>query len=480
MATPVRAAIYVRISDDALGQGLGVERQEADCRALCAERGFEVAGVYCDNDVSASTGTRRPAYERLLADVAASRVEAVVVWDLDRLHRRPAELERFIELADERGLGLASVGGDVDLATVQGRMMARIKGAVARAETEQLSRRVLRKHRELAERGSWSGGRRPFGYALAVDPADRRPRPRHVLVVNEAEAAEIRAAIDRVLNGASLRSIAADWDAREVRTPQGKRWRPELIRHLLMSPRLAGFRSHHGALYEAAWPPIIDRDTHETLRALLGGSRRTERTPTGRLPRRYLLLGFVHCGVCGHRLYATSDAGKRGYACEKDQGGCGAITRRAEPLEVFVVELLMAVLSSPKLAGGLRAVDQASEQAQRRVLLDAIRVDEHQLEELVLDRADGVLTRAQFELAKSRVETRLDQARRELARLMPTVAPVELPTGDLAEVRAAWDRLDVDRQRDVLGVVLESVLVHRAVRGRTTFDPTKVEPIWRV
>jgi DNA invertase Pin-like site-specific DNA recombinase len=67
----VRAGIYVRISQDREGAGLGVARQEEDCRALCERKGWQVAGVYADNDVLAYTGKPRPAWNRFLADIAA-------------------------------------------------------------------------------------------------------------------------------------------------------------------------------------------------------------------------------------------------------------------------------------------------------------------------------------------------------------------------------------------------------------------------
>ena len=50
---PVRAVVYVRISDDPEGTERGVDRQEADCRAYAAAHGWEVAGVFRENDTSA-------------------------------------------------------------------------------------------------------------------------------------------------------------------------------------------------------------------------------------------------------------------------------------------------------------------------------------------------------------------------------------------------------------------------------------------
>lgn len=73
----VAAAIYVRISRDSEGTGLGVRRQRGDCEALVARLGWTVARVYEDNDVSATKGGTaasgaakpRASFERLQRDV---------------------------------------------------------------------------------------------------------------------------------------------------------------------------------------------------------------------------------------------------------------------------------------------------------------------------------------------------------------------------------------------------------------------------
>lgn len=138
----METAVYLRQSVDKYGDELAISRQREDYLKLCERRGW-IPREYVNNDESATTGCR-PAYERMLGDIQAGQIAAVVVWDLDRLHRRPIELEHFIDLADEMHLALASVGGDADLSTDNGRLFARIKGAVARAEIERKSVRPTR------------------------------------------------------------------------------------------------------------------------------------------------------------------------------------------------------------------------------------------------------------------------------------------------------------------------------------------------
>ena len=112
------AAIYARISSDREGLQLGVQRQIEDCEALADRRGWHVAQVYTDDDISAYKARPRPAYQRLLADLRSGVRDAVIVWNLDRLHRQPKELEEFFEICDRAKVTeLASVAGDVNLSS---------------------------------------------------------------------------------------------------------------------------------------------------------------------------------------------------------------------------------------------------------------------------------------------------------------------------------------------------------------------------
>ena len=145
----IRAGIYARISEDRDETQLGVKRQLEDTEALAEQRGWEVVEHYIDNDLSAWKGGRRPEYRRMLADIEAGHVDAVIVYHADRLHRQPRELEEFINLAEHRKIALASVTGDMDLATADGRMKARILGAVAANESDRKSDRIKRKMLQL-------------------------------------------------------------------------------------------------------------------------------------------------------------------------------------------------------------------------------------------------------------------------------------------------------------------------------------------
>ncbi len=163
------AAIYSRISHDPEGRQAGVERQEQDCRLLAHERGWEVLEPpYRENDTSASTRsrTKRPVFERLLADAAAGRFSILLAYSTSRLTRRPLEYERLIALTTATSLQIHTVvSGSVRLDTADGRALARVLAAIDAAEAERLSERVKRAKLGRAEQGLWHGGPHPpYGY----------------------------------------------------------------------------------------------------------------------------------------------------------------------------------------------------------------------------------------------------------------------------------------------------------------------------
>src|SRR5262245_1814242 len=100
----MRAAIYTRISLDKTGKRAGVERQRADCEALCKKRGWSVVDQFEDNDRSAYSGRQRREYERLLQVVAAGDVDVVVAWHHDRIWRDVMEQQAFLAIGRSTGL----------------------------------------------------------------------------------------------------------------------------------------------------------------------------------------------------------------------------------------------------------------------------------------------------------------------------------------------------------------------------------------
>lgn len=458
----MQAAVYGRISQDSAGKGLGVARQRGDCVALAQRKGWRVAGVYVDNDVSAFSGKRRPQYERMVADLKTGAVDAVIAWHPDRLHRTPRELEDFIALVEASGAAVATcTAGDYDLSHADGRAMARIACAIARKESEDKSRRLRRKHLELAEAGMVAGGgSRPFGF--------ENDRITH----RSAEADLLRLAAGRVLAGESLYAIVQEWKRDQVPTVTGAPWSTTALKTCLTSPRVAGKRQHKGVPYDAVWEPILDQDTWRQVTAVLTDPAR-RRNP---VVRRYLLTGMLYCALCGTRLVAAPRSNRqRGYGCLKTHGGCGGVHCLADPVEQLVTDAVLTALDGPALAQLIAARDDGGKAA----AIQAVAAAEARLAELTDLFADGEITRGEWLRARERVEDRLEGSRKTLAhRDAPDILSnlLDAPGG----LRDAWDGLTLDRRRAVIKTVLEGVTLDRASGVRNRFNPDRIDLRWRV
>lgn len=472
-----RVAIYCRISDDREGAGLGVARQEADCRALAERLGWSVVEVYTDNDISAYSGKTRPDYERLLTDVEAGAVDALIAWHADRLHRSPKELERFIDLAEKTGLRVQTVqAGSVDLSTPSGRMVARMLGAAARYESEHKAARIRAKVDELAAAGSiYGGGPRPFGYTrIYSGEGTRRKIERDE--INPAEAAIVKECARRVLAGDPLRSVLRWLHAEGITTSTGRPWSQQALRIMLMSGRIAGLREHRRQVVgKAVWDPIITTEEHEQLRAMLAANRRAP----GSKVRLHYLSGFVYCSDCGEKnvkMRVCPQAGKLKYKCMTDNGGCNGRVIGLADLEGLIGSLMVETLADPRTLRELAAREADTSDASA-ALLERIESDERRLAMLQASLDDGDEDELPEVIASVRtIRRRITEARAELARLASLPAPARVSS--LSDLAGRWDQLDLDQRQQLLGLFVERILIHPAKRGLGKFDPARVEVKW--
>jgi site-specific DNA recombinase len=462
-----RVAIYTRISQDREGAGLGVERQEADCRALAEQLGWTIVAVHADNDLSAYSGKPRPGYEALLADLRAGTADAVICWHTDRLHRRPVELEDYIAVCEPRGVPTMTVkAGPIDLATPAGRMVARQLGAVGRYEVEHMVERQQRARLQAATSGKWSGGRRPYGYG-----ADG-------ITVHQAEAETLQWAAGQVLAGRSLNAIVADLNARGAHTSTGRAWRPTELRRVLCRPRNAGLMVHRGQVVgPAGWPSILDEDTWRGVRAVLDDpGRRTNTT----VARRWLLSGLAVCGVCGEPVRSFSASSQRRktkpvYTCRTGKH----VIRTAEEVDRFVEAVILERLSRPD-ARELLAPDQQADTAALHARDTALR---ERLDELGRLYGDGAIDALQLQAATASIRSQRERITAELA--AASRGSVLAGVVDAPDPARVWQGLDLSRRRAIIDT-LATVTILPARKGRrpgwqpgqTYFDAgtVKIEP----
>jgi DNA invertase Pin-like site-specific DNA recombinase len=409
----MRAGIYVRISDDREGRAVGVARQEEDCRALAAARGWQVVEVYSDNDTSATSGKVRRAYRQMLTDLENGRLDAIVAYSSSRFYRRVRDLDELATLLEARHVEVATcTSGRIDLSTADGRMTARLLAVIDQGEAERIGERSRRAKADIKASGGWlGGGATAYGYERVMD--ERGKVVEHRIVA--AEAAVLREIAQRALGGESLSKLAAELNRRGIKPRRGDRWQPSRLRAMLTSPFHAG---RHADGTVGTWPAIFNEDEATLLRARFPNNG--QGAGRGKGPRttvRYPLSGLVVCSACGRKLLGAGGA----YKCQVRNGGCGSVGIRTWLLDRYVDERLWA--RNETWEGEMRRNVQPA--ADTEALVTAIQAAEQRTAELHEAYAAGELTLEDFKAMREAVARRQDEAEARLRELAP-VAPVAL------------------------------------------------------
>jgi site-specific DNA recombinase len=465
---PLKVGIYLRISVEReadIGGKSATERQREDCERFAVSRGWEVAEVFEDADLSAfNKNIKRPAFGRMLESLKAGDIGAVLVWKLDRLSRQQRDLGLVLDACEVHKAFIASVTEPIDTRESYGQFVAELLVSQARMESANTSIRSRRKAQELRERGAPPiNSRRAFGYTKDFS-----------WVVPE-EAALLGEARDRLFAGESLRGIAIDWDKRGVLSSEGNPFRAQVLKRLLLSATLSGQRENDGQLWPGQWPAIFTPDDTKRLRGLFEAKRTS---PIG-TTRKSLLAGLLRCGRCGQRLTSSRrNDGSRQYICKRvpGQSNCARCAIGADGLDDIVPELLFAAVDDEALRTSL-----ASRGTGDSGLAELVLADEEALEELARDYyVERAISKNEFTAARRTLEARLESNRGKLARERSAGSARSL-AGQGGSLRAAWPSASLHWRQAVIATVLDHVRIDPpTLKGRrSTFDIARVVPIWR-
>lgn len=476
-ATPTRSptarpAGYRRISEDDLRDERGVNRQLWLVDELAARQGATDLRWFTDNDTSGGDFTDRAAYDELVLAIAAGEIHTVFATEISRISREELEQAEFKLICEVYGVRVVTcegddlrydlAGGDQATATAA---MSTIRQVFAVMERAKVRKRVKDMHRERAVQGHPHTGRRSYGW----EQDGMTPRP--------DEQAHIREAVDRVLHGgAGHTTIAREWNLAGVPTVTGKPWSHQTVKSMLMSPRLAGLRTHLDQVYPGLWEPVITVDEHEALVAKL-----TSHTPLGS-PRDYMLYGgLVACGLCDSSLTsrARSD-GVRSYVCTSGppKHGCGKIKVVAEGLEDAVVALFFARLDSLAFA---RVNAQFHDPSQDKLeITRQIEAEDAKLDRLLDLYMGGDIAKPKYLARKAEIDAKREVLERRQADI-PDLASVLALVDQREMLRRDWGDAPMYVKHDALAQLLIRVPVMPGVRGLNRFDLRRVgDPLWRL
>jgi hypothetical protein len=324
-----------------------------------------------------------------------------------------------------------------------------------------MSRRIKRKTEERAAAGK-PHGPVPYGYRR-INGTD---------VVYEPEAAIVREMARRILDGESLRSLAADLNKRGIPAPRSE-WQSQTIRQLLKRPSVAGMRKHRGEIVGTSnGEGVLDRETFDRLTALFNDPSRAMEG-VGKPPA-HLLSGIAVCGVCGDKMRALSawsspnmnKTTRAAYNCR----GCFKTRRDKESLDELITDLVIARLSAPEFVAGFDTGDRAAETEAR----NAIATIDARLDIAADQFAEGAITGDQMRRITERLRADRERFARTLADALPRTLPAIL-TGDNPAAR--WQTAPLEVRRATIDALMSITIL--PARPSRVFEPEFVRIEWR-
>jgi site-specific DNA recombinase len=279
----IRCAIYTRKStEEGLEQEFNsLDAQREACAAYVLSQRHEgwtlLPGSYDDGGYSGGS-MERPGLKQLLADVAAGKVDVIVVYKVDRLTRSLADFSKIVEVLEKAKASFVSVTQAFNTTTSMGRLMLNVLLSFAQFEREVTGERIRDKVAASKRKGMWMGGQVPLGYDLGT----------RKLIINDAEANTIRLIYDRYTALGSIGALAADLDQRGIRSKLradkhgrvygGVAFTAGPLAHLLKNPIYIGEVQHKGERFAGEHDAIIDRSVWDAVQALLESNRNCHRT----------------------------------------------------------------------------------------------------------------------------------------------------------------------------------------------------------
>src|SRR5437879_4128937 len=265
-------AIYTRkSSEEGLEQEFNsLQAQSEACEAFINSQRHEgwvgLPQGYDDGGFSGAT-MDRPALQRLLADIAAGRVDTVVVYKIDRLTRSLADFAKIVEILDTRGASFVSVTQQFNTTTSLGRLTLNVLLSFAQFEREVIGERIRDKIAASKRKGMWMGGVPPLGYRVQ----DRK------LVVIDSEAEIVRFVFRRYAALGSVRLLKDELEALSIqsklrtsasgRISGGKPFARGALYLILRNRIYQGEIIHNEQSYLGEHEPIIDPPLWDAVQA---------------------------------------------------------------------------------------------------------------------------------------------------------------------------------------------------------------------
>ena len=463
-------ALYIRLSkeDESEGPSQSVTNQQSLLDDFVKKHRLSVYDTYIDDGFS-GTNFDRPAFQRMIADIEAKKVNMVITKDLSRLGRDyimtghymeryfPEKRVRYISLLDGIDTGIESTANDITpFRAIMNDMYAK-----------DISKKIKSVKRDKQRKGQFIGGKPMYGYKM-------HPTEKNKIVIDAEVAPIVRRIFSMALDGMSCRKIATILNEEGIPTPAAYAnlpvgnpgpytglWSSERISDMLQNETYIGnmvqgrmvkvnYKSkkclrqprEKWVIVEGTHEPLVDRETFQKVRMLVE-SRKHTRSRT----YDFLLKGLIFCHECGYPLATLNRKNAAGeerlfFVCRTYQRftkagvcTCHSIKEQAvtEAVLAKVREVCQAYLNADELLPmaqkavvAARAAD--STEAEIQALRNRIDTMTANLDRMYMDKLSGILGEDDFQRIYLKVKAdraKLEDQLKELEKKKESPAKAE-------------------------------------------------------
>jgi len=385
----MRAAIYARVSTEDQTRNYSLPSQIEAMRKFATEHGFDVVREFVDEGISGAI-LNRPALDELREHIRQKIVDAVVVYDPDRLSRKLVHLMILAEECERHGVQLQFVTQAMGQ-NPEDKMLFGMKGLFAEYERTKLLERTTRGKLRKAKDGKQPGGKHLYGYRLVNGKHE----------IYEEEAKIVRLIFDwLVKDGLTLYACQMRLNKLGIPSPAGKAfWTRAAVYRIVANEAYVGAWYYNKRCEKDGkdiirtkeeWvqipvPAIVSKDAFEQVQRRFEKNRAFALRNT---KREYLLSGLLVCSKCGRTYRGKTSRGRAYYECRSKRADispepCPSCSLRGDRIEPLVWDTVSRLLSRPQL------------------IIDHVKMDGHK----PLKHLQANLDRVQQALAKKKIET---------------------------------------------------------------------------
>ncbi len=419
--TPVRkigvrmenAVIYARYSSHSQTEAT-IEKQIEECKKYAEARGFKVIGEYVDR---AKTGTNfdRLEFQRMMHDAKSKKFSVVIVFAVNRFGRDSLQSKLYIKELNKMGIIVHSTTESfVKSEEPTEKLMTNIIMSIDEFYSDELSAKITYGMKQAAEKGLAVGGQQILGYKVI----DRR------FEVDEKTSLIVKEIFDMfVYQRKSRAEIIRYFDENGILTPQGKKFKDNIIKRVLMNEKYIGRYIYKGQYVGDFMPKIIDEQTFYRAQELLKARKKAPINIADR--ESYLLSGKIYCENCG-KLYTgysgqskTKNRLHKYYSCSGYKAHkCNCKPMRKEELEILVINETLKLLTEKNIRRIAKEVAKISAEDPYSNKYKSLKKEEDALKKkiknLISAVEDGIATKFIYEQLSER-ENELDVLQRRIA-----------------------------------------------------------------